>query len=143
VIFLLSLWLRFADFRHSIWEKKFGKGANHKVKVREAEAAAGYKSTRRSDSAAVRRPQSSVKKTSYGQRGQHPPFPQAVESGWERHDRSQSDVQSSIPASRPGTWESGGGRQSSLHPSWEAKKKLKEKQNAGILPPQGKKIKFL
>jgi hypothetical protein len=29
-----------------------------------------------------------------------------------------------------------------LHPSWEAKKKQKEKQSAGILPPQGKKIKF-
>ena len=29
-----------------------------------------------------------------------------------------------------------------LHPSWEAKKKQKEKQSAGILPPQGQKIKF-
>ena len=29
-----------------------------------------------------------------------------------------------------------------LHPSWEAKRKLKEKQGDGILPSQGKKIKF-
>lgn len=29
-----------------------------------------------------------------------------------------------------------------LHPSWEAKRKLKEKEKAAILPPQGKKIVF-
>ena len=29
-----------------------------------------------------------------------------------------------------------------LHPSWEAKRKLKEKQTAGIQAPQGKKIVF-
>lgn len=29
-----------------------------------------------------------------------------------------------------------------LHPSWEAKRKLKEKQNDAIVPSQGKKIKF-
>ena len=28
------------------------------------------------------------------------------------------------------------------HPSWEAKRKLKEKEGAGILPSQGKKIVF-
>lgn len=29
-----------------------------------------------------------------------------------------------------------------LHPSWEAKRRLKEKESAGIVPSQGKKIKF-
>jgi len=29
-----------------------------------------------------------------------------------------------------------------LHPSWEAKRKLKEKQEIGVVPSQGKKIKF-
>jgi len=29
-----------------------------------------------------------------------------------------------------------------LHPSWEAKRKLKEKEEIGIVPSQGKKIKF-
>lgn len=29
-----------------------------------------------------------------------------------------------------------------LHPSWEAKRKLKEKEQIGIIPSQGKKIKF-
>jgi len=29
-----------------------------------------------------------------------------------------------------------------LHPSWEAKRRLKEKQSIGIVPSQGKKIKF-
>jgi hypothetical protein len=30
----------------------------------------------------------------------------------------------------------------SLHPSWEAKRKLKQKESAGIMPSQGTKIKF-
>ena len=34
------------------------------------------------------------------------------------------------------------GASAKLHPSWEAKRKLKEKLNAGIVPAQGKKIKF-
>jgi hypothetical protein len=29
-----------------------------------------------------------------------------------------------------------------LHPSWEAKRKLKEKEGAGIIPSKGKKIVF-
>jgi len=29
-----------------------------------------------------------------------------------------------------------------LHPSWEAKRKMKEKQSDAIVPSQGKKIKF-
>ena len=29
-----------------------------------------------------------------------------------------------------------------IHPSWEAKRKLKEKESIGIVPSQGKKIKF-
>lgn len=30
----------------------------------------------------------------------------------------------------------------SLHPSWEAKKRMKEKESAAIIPPAGKKIVF-
>jgi hypothetical protein len=30
----------------------------------------------------------------------------------------------------------------SLHPSWEAKRRQKEKESTGIVPSQGKKIKF-
>lgn len=33
-------------------------------------------------------------------------------------------------------------KEEKLHPSWEAKKRLKEKEQIGILPAQGKKIKF-
>jgi hypothetical protein len=29
-----------------------------------------------------------------------------------------------------------------LHPSWEAKRRLKEKEGGGIVPSQGTKIKF-
>lgn len=35
-----------------------------------------------------------------------------------------------------------GEKEKPLHPSWEAKKKLKEKQNPGIVAAQGKKITF-
>jgi hypothetical protein len=34
------------------------------------------------------------------------------------------------------------GEEKPLHPSWEAKKKVKEKESAAIVPPVGKKIVF-
>ncbi|ESK95005.1 bud22 family protein [Moniliophthora roreri MCA 2997] len=108
--------------RRAIWEKKYGRNANHKKKeVAES-----------------------------GERGRKH-WPSSANDGGSNRGLSSSR---SIKTSRP----DGSGRQTDsaphqhmantarsqrLHPSWEAKKKLKEKQSAAITPPPpGRKIRF-
>ncbi|TFK74801.1 hypothetical protein BDN72DRAFT_955467 [Pluteus cervinus] len=129
-----------------IWEKKYGKGANHKKKemVERQKAIAASLAKRGT------RPDGS--KTSYKQKdrapaaasfrnkekapGQHQQQP---DSGWSQRsapvnsnmERQRKSGNAQTNAERP------------LHPSWEAKRKLKEKESSGgIIPSQGKKIKF-
>ncbi|KAH8104610.1 Bud-site selection protein [Cristinia sonorae] len=113
--------------RQAIWEKKYGRNANHVKKGQEE---------------------------GYGNRGGH-------HSGTASTDRRQQrgrgrgsappQMGHRAPPSRPqdGGWNSAPARpqvddkkDKPIHPSWEAKRRLKEKQNAGIVPPQGKKIVF-
>lgn len=64
-----------------------------------------------------------------------PPSSRMPGSGKGAHD--------TVPvASRPPPTRSKLKEDKPLHPSWEAKKRLKEKQNPVILPAQGKKIIF-
>jgi hypothetical protein len=102
--------------RRAIWEKKFGKNANHVKKGSSRDqisprAGAKSRSTNggRSNNIGNNKPPLSFKPS----------------------DSRQQNSHSTSEAS-----------QQKLHPSWEAKRKLKEKQSVGIVPSQGKKITF-
>ncbi|KJA16926.1 hypothetical protein HYPSUDRAFT_46837 [Hypholoma sublateritium FD-334 SS-4] len=134
--------------RQAIWEKKFGRNANHKKKEAEALATAPPPSYKNKSSArpinsgsnAVRieqGPPGSRSTQTYGKNiSQHK---QPGDSGWGGRSK---DV--STPASRPLQHAAAKSdkNEQKLHPSWEAKRKLKEKESAGIVPSQGTKIKF-
>lgn len=86
--------------RQAIWEKKYGRNANHKQKERDV---------------------AQEKRRQWEERAQKRA---AAAAAWEQRERIEAQVQA-----RP------------LHPSWEAKKKLKDKE-AAIVPSQGKKLVF-
>ena len=114
---------------HRIWEKKFGRNAHHKKREEEIKAQtrkirghtskiAGSNNIRPAGLGSCAT-QGSTKDKSVSQ-VHHP-----VDAGWSSR---------AIPAVIPAT--------GTLHPSWEAKRRLKEKQNIGNVASQGKKIKF-
>lgn len=115
-----------------IWEKKYGKGAKHVVKQREegAEKSRIKEEKRRQREIATKRPHWATKKAFEP--------PKQTDSGY--GDRTaakpggRGDKQSPSKESRRGD--------KPLHPSWEAKKKMKKKESAAITPPAGKKIIF-
>ncbi|KII90854.1 hypothetical protein PLICRDRAFT_52558 [Plicaturopsis crispa FD-325 SS-3] len=130
--------------RRAIWEKKFGKNANHMKKQRETMEASGRGRGRRPGAMPSTRPTPEARPT-------HPPHKpvaavqqhhQQADAGWgqrKNHDPNPSN----FTAPRPAASVPPRARiETGLHPSWEAKRKLKEKQSAGILPAQGTKIKF-
>lgn len=102
-----------------IWEKKFGRNANHKKKEEETRALVrpirGHTS------------QIPGSKTSKTQLRQDP----SVTKGPLRQSKDKSFPQVHNPADA-----------GALHPSWEAKRRMKEKQSIAIVASQGKKIKF-
>jgi hypothetical protein len=119
------------SWRFRIWEKKYGSHANHIKKQREEIAAdpKGYRA--RTGSASAQRVGHRPAHTTpviarAGGGANHPPAMHGPPQGAAR--------QAVKPAvdDRP------------LHPSWEAKRKLKEKEGGGggIVRAQGKKIKF-
>ncbi|KAL1745299.1 Bud-site selection protein [Schizophyllum fasciatum] len=87
--------------RRAIWEREFGRNANHKKKERD---------------------QALEKRRQWEERQQKRA---AAAAAREERERAQARVQE-----RP------------VHPSWEAKKKLKEKEAAAMVPSQGKKLVF-
>jgi len=110
-----------------IWEKKYGKGAKHVVKQREDEAEKRRirEEKRRQREAAPKRPPWAAK------RAFEPP--KQTDSGY---GGRSGRVDGQPLQNKPRREDKG------LHPSWEAKKKMKEKQSAAIIPPAGKKIVF-
>ena len=101
-----------------IWEKKYGRNANHKKKEFEHRGlSSSGKDHRRSGAA-------------FGQ------FQEAgVQYEGNRHAKP-------ITQNNPLSTHMGRKGDQSLHPSWEAKRKLKEKEGASIVPSKGTKIKF-
>ncbi|KAI5896914.1 BUD22-domain-containing protein [Schizophyllum commune H4-8] len=87
--------------RRLIWEREYGKNANHKKKERD---------------------QAFEKRRQWEERQQKRA---AAAAAREERERAQAQEKS-----RP------------IHPSWEAKKKLKEKEAAAMVPSQGKKLVF-
>ncbi|KAF5314870.1 hypothetical protein D9619_007243 [Psilocybe cf. subviscida] len=140
--------------RRAIWEKKFGRNANHKKKEAELAAAhaaksknSGHTSKTRSGSNAIPAAPPAGSTTAQGPsatgrgatRGNNvsQSNPAPVDAGWGGRSTSVS-----APTSRPTRGPPTKADEKPLHPSWEAKKKLKEKESAGIVPSQGVKIKF-
>ena len=130
-----------SDFFCRIWEKKYGRNANHTKKEREAMASSNSKSKWLSDST-----HANVKSLYGPKRGRNQDqqskmqYTQQVDSGLDGRDtHGTSNGGSSVQAVNIGEHKR---EERALHPSWEAKRKQKEKQSGGILPPQGKKIKF-
>ena len=123
--------------RSRIWEKKYGKGAKHVVKQREEETEKKRMKEEkgRQREAAAKRPHWATKKvfepprqtdSGYGGRV-------AAKSGGAGGDE-RVDGQPPLKKPRRGD--------KAPHPSWEAKKRMKEKESAAIMPSAGKKIVF-
>lgn len=123
--------------RSRIWEKKYGKGAKHVLKQREEEAEKKRikEEKHRQREAAAKRPHWATKKVF------EPPT--KTDSGYGGRIAAKSGsggggerVDSQPPLKKPRR------EDKALHPSWEAKKRMKEKESAAIIPPAGKKIVF-
>ncbi|KAJ7778332.1 Bud-site selection protein [Mycena metata] len=148
--------------RRAIWEKKFGRGANHKKK--EAEEAAKVQIAVKAKWEARRAagetaPNGNGNGAGKGRsKGRWTESAQVADGGWAARGGGTSSGQASAPAqaqARP-TQPQGQGRgmgrgkpaaaaDAGLHPSWAAKKALKEKMGGSggaIVPSQGKKIVF-
>lgn len=136
----------------SIWEKKFGSNANHKKKEMEEKVAAevaasnrnrnrGHKSDINTGSNAI--PSRNVTSTQGPPGATVPPRGRSVpqgDSGWS--GRTKSVGAQSHSNAKPLAPKSDKTDNKALHPSWEAKRRLKEKESVGIVPSQGTKIKF-
>ncbi|KAF8510076.1 Bud-site selection protein [Hysterangium stoloniferum] len=98
--------------RQAIWEKKYGKGAKH-----------------------VKKQQEEVKAATIARA-----MGKQLDRGWEgRHtDSNTPKAAQRTPRGRPSKLLV----EKPMHPSWEAKKKLKEKESGKTVTPQGKKIVF-
>ncbi|KZT73793.1 Bud-site selection protein [Daedalea quercina L-15889] len=122
--------------RRAIWEKKYGKNANHVKKAQETASRDGRQLSNRSNPNAKGAPRRDrgVPEGRVHRPGVHSAsrLPDVRKSS---HGRAP--IASGPAPVRPTTKE-----EKPLHPSWEAKKRLKEKQNPVILPAQGKKITF-
>ena len=122
--------------RSRIWEKKYGKGAKHVLKQREEEAEKKRvkEERRRQREAAAKRPHWATKKVFEP--------PRNTDSGYGGRITAKSGggggerVDGQPPLKKPRR------EDKALHPSWEAKKRMKEKESAAIIPPAGKKIVF-
>ncbi|KAF8955288.1 Bud-site selection protein [Flammula alnicola] len=137
--------------RRAIWEKKFGHNANHKKKEAEAMAAVqaqkikGHTSSIKTGSNAVPSrnltPAQGPPASTRGQsRGKNiPQHQQPVDAGWGTRSTGASAARVFKPATKT---KSDQHDEKPLHPSWEAKRKLKARESVGIVPSQGTKIKF-
>ncbi|KAF7314251.1 hypothetical protein MKEN_00897600 [Mycena kentingensis (nom. inval.)] len=119
--------------RQAIWEKKYGRGANHKKKeAAEAQAKLQARANRR-DAASNSRGRPAT-------RGNGRPWQQQ-----QQQQRGPNPNMDPLGSKAPPPAKSSGGASTSapaLHPSWAAKRAQKEKAAAGIVPSQGKKIVF-
>ncbi|PBK97803.1 Bud-site selection protein [Armillaria gallica] len=129
--------------RRAIWEKKYGKNANHKKQEAATEAAAGRKrwntseggpSNRRYDSRTSRgsakiHSDGKFNVRDKGSEGQHRQRP---DTGWGQRKALSREG----PVGKPDD------KKETLHPSWEAKRRLQAKQQVMNTDVQSRKIKF-
>ncbi|OCH91840.1 Bud-site selection protein [Obba rivulosa] len=112
--------------RRAIWEKKYGRNANHVKKEHEVAA-----QNPRQKGAGWNQKGGPRNSTPSSKRG--PPPPQA---------RPNAPRPDHAAGNRPQPRSNIKEQEKPLHPSWEAKKRLKEKFNPSMVAPQGKKITF-
>ena len=127
-----------------IWEKKYGRNANHVMKQQEISAKG---SGGRGKAGSIRKNEHS-RETKVGLRPSPPrraaetprQVPQASGQPYGTFLYELVREESLITVHYVGKDKRK--EEKPLHPSWEAKRKQKEKEGARILPPQGKKIVF-
>jgi hypothetical protein len=129
---------------YRIWEKKYGRGANHKKK--EAEEAAQERATQKAQFEARQAKREAAQASGKG-RGKWNESAQVADAGWgARAPARTGAVATPAPAAamhaRPAPVRAKPDKDAGIHPSWAAKKALKEKMGVGIVPSQGKKIVF-
>ncbi|KAJ7685653.1 BUD22-domain-containing protein [Mycena polygramma] len=131
--------------RRAIWEKKYGRGANHKKKEAEAVAKARAEQKALFEARQAKRAAAAEDSTFRpGRGGKWSEGAQVADRGWGARG-TQTQTQPHVQQQRTGT---GGGARAQgkpdagLHPSWAAKKAMKEKMGSGIVPSQGTKIVF-
>ncbi|VDC02432.1 unnamed protein product [Peniophora sp. CBMAI 1063] len=131
--------------RRAIWEKKYGKGAKHLNKGQDGDVPPGH------DGSRPRAGERQGPRQRDNGRDSRPARPSQTNAGRPpRRDvvpRHQQPPQPyhSVPQSNgplPPRRTQKPAEEKPLHPSWEAKKRLKEQQSAGIRPPTGTKITF-
>lgn len=113
-----------------IWEKKYGKNANHVKKERElpiADNRKHFQGSKHSQTNGRVRPRQGGGTAAQSQFNEPP-----SDKGWPR--------KKSMLTQAPGTDKPKDVQ--ALHPSWEAKRRLKEKLNPSIVPAAGKKTVF-
>jgi hypothetical protein len=106
----------------SIWEKKYGRNANHIKKEREEEEEARKKRAEKMKHSASKRSGKAASRALPGQIENRP-----KDSGW--NNEKEGELGASY-----------GKKEASLHPSWEAAKR--KKATPMIFPSTGKKIVF-
>jgi BUD22 len=133
---------------HSIWEKKYGKNANHIKHQREQEHALAQAQAQALAARAKRGGIASGRGRG-GAAGSG--IPKHLDGGWkggaENAKARMVTGGTPLPKGVPPRAGKGGKKETgiapgALHPSWEAKRKMKEKEKVAIVPAQGKKIKF-
>ncbi|THV05302.1 Bud-site selection protein [Dendrothele bispora CBS 962.96] len=110
--------------RRAIWEKKYGRNANHKKKEAAETAERGRKRWPNTNSER-RDTHGNSSQFTFARQGKTIKQDAPVQQDVDRPQRNESSASGKA-----------------LHPSWEAKKKLKEKQSINVQPPPGRKIKF-
>ncbi|KAF8073787.1 Bud-site selection protein [Lyophyllum atratum] len=129
--------------RRAIWEKKFGSGANHKKKEAEDYKASLVRGSQgRPSNGTTPFNRQPIKGPAGRQSNTNmPQHRQEADKGWGQRTAPVVSVpQRSAPPARSSA--RGRVEEKPMHPSWEAKRKLKEKEGASIVPSLGKKIKF-
>lgn len=144
--------MSFFCFRFRIWEKKFGRNANHVKKQREEEKAGAIAKELAAKARAAQR--LAATETGAGTRrgrGQgrgggfvapSSQIPSRLDGGWKGGAENRKATEGRGAGAVGGKKSAAPPMEAKLHPSWEAKRKLKEKEQIGIVPAQGKKIKF-
>jgi BUD22 len=108
-----------------IWEKKYGKNANHRKKEREASHHVQLQ------------PGDQHRKIHKMHR---PPYRRDTKYRSQQHDPGPAEILGDAWRTPVNAMQNMD--EKPLHPSWEAKKRLKAKQDVGIVHAQGTKIKF-
>ncbi|KAF9046719.1 Bud-site selection protein [Panaeolus papilionaceus] len=130
--------------RRAIWEKKFGRNANHKkIEAKQQAEALAKKKRNPKNITGSNMISSQNPSRTWGQNAPNPGSSNTPKA----QDLSRQAANTSARTTGARDFKGVGVKvdkkdDKPLHPSWEAKRRLKEKESIGIVPSQGKKIVF-